>query len=447
MPRGFCFPSPAPTNDTEAFRRFHLSLLQAPKTPWPHLVDPEFPNYAWTQPYTRTWYVPTALPDQFFNHLLQRTLPLPYWVMVHHEMFHLLVDYSPAKVWARSVGGGIISWLADLFEQTEESWSPESERLWSSASNLNLWLDHIGERILLAEELLATAFSFVAVERNLDDLPHTIRKKRELSRLESDWVARQAALMGKVFTDFYYGDSHPGSGGFRHFARQLFFQLPEHIWKARGRVTIFLEPARSLRASGLEMPDSRTRCDQLLSHLATGGGIATALDWIEEEIRHEDYNADYANNEILEGYRYSDIFDEEAAVGFGFEFRTVMKRLARTYQHIFTSAGARSTTEPAMTYLWPVERHDQWFLYPFTTGSFDETYLGSLFLEAFRQQLASGTGFRCPLLGLSSGEHCLCSTEPLVKQRLQRLVRWAKEGHFGEGDWSEFPAPCGPGYI
>jgi hypothetical protein len=92
------------------------------------------------------------------------------------------------------------------------------------------------------------------------------------------------------------------------------------------------------------------------------------------------------------------------------------------------------------------ESYKGWFIIPFI----DDELKGSpvqrealamlLPLESFRQQLDEGKGICCPNY---TPERCMC--EIYWRESLWRLLQWAREGKFGDGEWRDLPpeGSCG----
>ena len=211
--RGFCFSNPYFREKEDLFEDLINTDPSAIYNPWPQLAHGNFIDEAAVQPIIRSFYVPMHLNDfldSVETPLFKAKTGLQCMIdhlTFSHELIHLELSFTPAKEWVRFCLSAAYENLLPIINSDE--WDG---KLASAYHRLVFWNDRISEsarRITLAEELIATAFSFNAVWKTIvndPNLPDTVKTDLLdcLNSLEALWVASQGEQLPE-FTDLYDG--------------------------------------------------------------------------------------------------------------------------------------------------------------------------------------------------------------------------------------------------
>ncbi len=470
---GFRFPSPFPQDTTDAFARFRSALSAGEcYNAWPKLADARRPDLAWSHPLLRCWYLPVvAYAAGGATRFRYQQSAVPVRVALLHEMVHaIFLETTPAKLIARITYASAMHALDGLLEANSPSWGPSTDDRWTDLREYARTLTTIAGNITLAEELLATSVSFASMRRASPQEGPT------LSELEQRWVTQLATTLEMDHAYFYalYEAFNTIAG--------IIICRGDTTRSAIARLGAFLEQAsvdlatlhsaRRLRQGGpidpdMRMPgvnDSATFCEQLAMAAKTMGDFPSLMKWVGQRTR-----ASAANRRWLQLWSLPTEEDSSQPYGryrdtvAGLSPQPTVTRLGKWAEEALEAArgawpwfAARTAAlAPTSTLLTPIHFGGAWYVFPAAvistatnqTESPELTqYLGALLLDAFRQQLEARKGVRCPLYALSLGSRgCLCKTRPWLRESVLRLAAWAKEGRFGEGDWSDVPGPCGQG--
>jgi hypothetical protein len=316
--RGFCFPSPTTQREHDGDFADFIAAHDI-YNPWPELVpsdDPSALRQAACQPLLRMRYVPTTDVAQLTLMTGNTTTnSLPLLLAQWHETYHLLLDFTPAKEWARvclayaHADCEILLGTATHAAEADED-SPllrqQASDAWQEVARMNAILEATARRIMLAEELLVSS---LAVERVLDLHRDSINRE-EFERwvsgvLDEQAVAVYAAIDGG-HADFarFHHEFRRLNAGFRRLARLI---LDDRDKAAKlSRLAIYLEPLEfldpqpdTLEASTgetendisifylVQPADSLPRCVRLIDFVerSESANLDDVLAWIEVDIQ------------------------------------------------------------------------------------------------------------------------------------------------------------------
>lgn len=424
--RGFCFPNPYSVNADEEIHRFFSADRSTIHNAWPELVDSQDFQFAWSNPIIQVWYFPTTKPEFLIDLFAKRELSVEFTLAALHESIHLALNFTPIKDAARLYLSESYHIIYELLKLPHDASKRRFSRLWSQFNVFSQELSNLAEMIMLPEELMATAYSFYALESVIGRREDKIR----LARLQDDTIANQNKIVGPDFERLF----------------EVFTKLARLTsWNDRsGRFTFsklatFLEPANR-DYSLLE------RCNSLVRAIASLDKRRQLANWVEGEIERRDdlqswgevvgFLLDYQLRSSTIKHLWSVVNGRKLNRN-GIITIPMAERVLRRYGDF-----RLKSDEYPHTIVFPRELGGIWYVNAEEGGRSVGEYSAMLFTESLRQQLSMRVGFRCPLAGPRSNGSCDCGTGSM-KDALLRLTHWAKEGRFGSGEWTDLPYPCG----
>jgi hypothetical protein len=175
----FSFPCAYTTQPNDAFERFLNADPQSVHDPFPQIAHRQDFSQPRTQPLVRIYYWPSTDP-------LNDVMKVRHGLKYGHEHGHINNDDTPAKRWARYLHGSRFQRMNTIL--WAETWDAEVAKSWDSLGEITRLISAIAKRICLAEELLATAESFVKTERVVSTLSGFAHCRKELGHLEEEAV-------------------------------------------------------------------------------------------------------------------------------------------------------------------------------------------------------------------------------------------------------------------
>jgi hypothetical protein len=397
-------------------------------SPWPELASDTRTSRC--QPLIRCIYLPTPYPDRFLHSFANGTSSITEWFALQHEYAHLRLNSTPIKEQARLYLGRIYDSLEELFRIPEDQWNEATEKSWANFLTMHTHLSDVYKRIYLAEELLATAFTFSTAE-----IIFRTKTRTEIS----DFEAYLVNSFRNQFVDFealYYGLK----GAFRLADNQHEKFLLILAWFG-----IFLQPI-DVEADAA----SKDRCKTLVDHVRSMKNCTQLLDWLERQICDPSFIQDWQAT-LLQSMRYSQNSENMRLLGeLSMANRLLIKKevsfedvvnLIREIPNQYSSWPHSGGTLLPQVFLYPKKRGNTQYIVPFNEAGNYNKYLPLLFLESIQQQLNTQSGIHCPFLLDDTEGDCACVPQPLLKQGIKRLARWAKEGRFGPGKWTDVVYP------
>lgn len=422
------FPSPAPIEVDPAFLALMKAEPERLHNPWPQLLDPENPRIAYAQPLVRACYVPIATPSTFIDSLACGEAPIEYWLLQAHELTHARLDFTPAKELMRYYLGKIYIAIAALLSDNRDEWNSHSDELWRTIVILNDHICEMARRLLLSDELIATAGGFLAAERAFPEL------RKSLQETEATWVEAQQQLIRWGFDESY-----------PEIKRMLAFTTTEEtsavVFQQLGiflqDIDIFFnDPPYPVSGSEMRVwkicrnAKELHSADDLLDHL--DGENRSARGPIESW----QYALELATS--ARGYRYLDSLWTLARGGRQSVQTGDALEASKETQEFYLGTDERQVREVWHLLLHPRERYGQWYLLA-DTREREADHAEVVGMDSIRQQLAARQGIRCPYFS-PDNDICQCDGSSW-KEGLQRLVRWAKEGRFRQSITKDEPDP------
>jgi hypothetical protein len=434
--------------------------------PWPELANPRGLGFGRANPWIRLIYLPNTTPVWLENDKLSLREQIRLWVGRVHEHIHVALDFTPVKEWVRVCLGLIYTSVGQLHDAAEFKWDHDTAAKWERFIALHEMLQVSVDRIRLAEELLATAFSFSAAAWRFAD-----EEARELLREEeTSWVRGQSAQLPEF--EALYFDRPEEEGGFRNLARLLTNDGPFPTSVVLGQLGVFLEAASLTGRFPLtqekqfwpEARASKDRCIELVAAARHQANPEDILRWVRERIIRDDLESWQVVLGTMAGLTQGQ--DVPAAQAL---WSLARGQQASRRKHFWRRQRGSWELERAFEvssqpWLWPEASSDwadvdwlqvllvprkvgpQWYITPIRmSGSLSSGYESLLVTEAFRQQLDQGVGIRCPVALFNTSDGLTCRCDATWKNRLQQLSAWACAGNFGteqQTNWSKLPFPC-----
>jgi hypothetical protein len=359
-----------------------------------------------------------------------------------HERWHMESDYTPAKRLAQYLEGSALQHVNILL--TAESWNKETANSWAKLRKL-VRLMAIGcDRIRLSEELLATAASFVKLEKGINERSDYDHWRRGLKCLEKACIEYYESV-----EDYVRGKFHSQFPDFRELYHGTIKKVMSWAVFDESRV---LEMLISIFLQGIHFNgkpenwtvNSHQQCKLLAKQVKGMDNPAQLSDWLKMMIQKENFyhSARWIEDKLAEDAR-----------------GTIVEAL---YKMIHEPQGEETTLtglEWVDHYIYPELMDTQWRIQPEVimrvgpSYSHISNYLETehvmivLKLEAILEQLIAGDGICCPYFRIDSNmnEACMCTLG--WRGSLSRLVQWGREGKFNHGrfilgHWKDLPQEC-----
>jgi hypothetical protein len=454
--KGFSFACPTLVNDKDEVFQFQ-KLLNVPKTdyskihnPFPQIAYSDNYNQACTNPLLYLWYRPTIdsrqIQDPLKSVLTQFYNPLTFG----HEFIHLALADTPAKRYARFI-------LANAYGHLHYMFIPERwyEDIWDELELANKELKAICEAITLSEELLALALS---VNNMVSSIPQYWHRYAENDGQDEERVKVSQTVMEileeKSINE--YQKLFPTSD-----IAELYYNSFKKIaaWNKLNNLVLhqvswYLQGIQS-KKPWYEVVDSHSRCKSLAEKVKGMENEAGLEDWITEAVSdHEITSSLLALGLLIAPLKLSGKEELTRGQRSWFEFTGKMGSCLWTLwqgsrppieNQTISEVLSTTTLKPPsiLIHLIPQESDKGWFIVP----RIDNRHKGTraqrqavkvlLPLESLRQQLDERKGFYCP--NYQPGK---CNCESTWREKLWRVLQWAREGRFGDGEWRDLPAEC-----
>jgi hypothetical protein len=386
--------------------------------PWPELAEEIWGSRC--QPLINTVYLPTHDPDRFLQSCANGTSSTDEWVLLMHEYAHLKLNSTPIKEVARLYLGRIYDSLEELLHCPTDQWSEAEAKSFERFRTMHMHLSEIFGRMTLVEELLTAAFAFTTAE-----VVFQTKSKKELSEFERDSVR----AFEKQFPDFqflYYG--------IKEVFRLAGNQQQKHLL-ILGWLGIFLQPTDIGTVAS-----SKERCKTLVDHVRPIENYTQLVGWLKGQIYNPSLIEDWQLILRL-SMQYSQKSKNMRLLGeMSMANRLLIKKevnyedvvnLVQEMPNQYSSWPNGGGTLLPQVFLCPMERGNTRYIVPFNPAGNYNKYLYLLFLEAVLEQVNSGRRILWPFPFDATKNDYSCVPQPLLKQRMKRLARWAKEGRFG----------------
>jgi hypothetical protein len=429
---GFSFLCASAANPDASLKAFLKADPQSVVDPFPLIARRKSFHQDRTNPLVKLHY--WALPN--LETVLENDLLNLYQAMRYgHERQHMDNDDTPAKRWAQYLEGAALQRVNEILMAA--TWDTEAAKSWSELRKINRQLATIASRIRFAEELLATAKSFVKMERLISTNPDFAHWQRRLGTVEDESVAYyEREELRPLFPDF----------------RTLYFgTIKKAIDWAAFDEPGFLAPFLRIFLQGLNISgepntwtvDSHQQCLLLAEQVKGMDSPSQLSDWLKEMIRNEDL--------YLSGLGFQEKLVDDAR-------GTIVEYLCHMIHKPQGENSDLSIPEWVHPYISPKLLGTQWHI---QLGAIiqveasdppDVSYIEStpvmiiLKLEALLEQLIAGDGICCPYYYYESNGYdaCICTSD--WKKSLMRLLQWGREGKFGPGGtWRDLPPECSCG--
>jgi len=435
--RAFRFPCAylnAPEHTDPEFDRFEAAGLPY-CNPFPQLADPSNLRKAWSQPLVRAFYQPTTRFGEL-NDDWPHSLDLNQRVALHHEHQHMSLDFTPAKELARVLLARIYQMLLSLPRITGPAWDYRAVAWWDSFERLHDTLVDTAERIALAEELIASVFSFddlkillASDQARLDEFEKSVLQQQADS-IDANFPREGRESLGDLYCKWY--KSFQKLAGLTQSSSDLSYIT------VRARLSIYLEAVHIDRGIPAAL-DSRVRCEKLsnaVENMHSGDQLVT---WLEHEGRApDDVNGWLSVLETqMDLCRSSRLMNVLWAAARGQELSRRRTKVtgpiiqARYWDWTWTGFAEKGWW-PYLRIV-PEEEEGRWHLNArgFSGPPWDSKqrrlYQQLFLLESLRQQLDAGTGIQCSMMRGTGA--CSCASGwPLGREIISRLTRWARDG-------------------
>jgi hypothetical protein len=388
--------------------------------PWPELADDIWSSRC--QPLINVVYLPTHHPDRYLQSCANGTSSTDEWTMLIHEYAHLSLNSTPLKEVARLYLGLIYDSLEELLCNPTDRWSEATAKSLEHFRMMHLHVSEIFKRMTLTEELLTTAFTFTTAE-----VVFQTKFKEELSELEGDSIGAFEQLF-PGFQILYYG--------IKEVFRLACNQQQKHLL-ILGWLGIFLQPI------DIDTDiSSAERCKTLVDHVRPMKNYKQLLEWLECQICDPSLIEDWQTILRL-SMRYSQKSENMRPLGELSMANSLLIKKEVNFEdvvNLIREIPKRDKLLPQV-FLYPKKHGNAQYVVPFNKAGNYNRYLRLLFLESVRQQINEGTGILCPFLSNDTESSYSCIPQPLLKQGIKRLARWAMEGRFGPGEWTDVVFP------
>ena len=427
MSSGFSFACPHLARKDTVFRRFLDAAPEDISNPWPELAGLISYEQARSQPLFRVIYVPTAQLDQYGSTLDKE-------IERQHELFHIQLDFSPAKVWARALLMPGYYNLGSIMEA--EDWNSEQQNAWETLGKLNDQLRELFASSSLSEELLVTAFSFDAAQYKLNIAPASLKPIEE--RHIAYYVEGFRSLDCDIEALYYKT-----------------FKKLAHWMGEEGRpnnlpllVSAFLQGISLGSEDKLEVVDSNERCNLLHENIQNIKESVQLVDWLSNATPTEEIEAQLAAQGTLLSFTAMDEWPWGQLIWIVARGKRAPQTLrAQVIRNPLKAVGKLRIVPPLRTscLLFIEELSEKWYIRRWVIEGQRKRLLADsivqlLALDSIRQQLLKGSGgLCCPHY---TPGRCVCQSTS-SRQLMARLSQWAKEGKFGRWEnWKDLPQEC-----
>jgi hypothetical protein len=203
-----------------------------------------------------------------------------------------------------------------------------------------------------------------------------------------------------------------------------------------------------------EVVDGYSRCKNLAEKVKDMKNDAELEDWIARAVSEDEVDLAFSARAILignlnESYKYTGSWAVFRCTVGEYLWTLWQGSLPPIWDHTPQEIARMATLNPPsiLIRLIPHETDEGWFIYP----RVGDIYMGTLaqahaarellLLEAIRQQLDERKGIYCPNY-MPGRCQCKLSYKLSWRKALWRLLQWAREGRFGDGDWRDLPPEC-----
>ena len=203
-----------------------------------------------------------------------------------------------------------------------------------------------------------------------------------------------------------------------------------------------------------EAVDSANRCRLFANAAKSMNNHKDLLEWVTHSINDQDKEAWNVSIQLITlGCSKSTSMRDLWLVSHGGRYPNVppvnFEKVAETIRNRYWnwSGYMNSNKQSTCTFLTPIKSNGTWYIAPILldvppANDTDVASLHLIELEAFRQQLDERVGIKCPVMAMDRGNRCMC--KPLFPDRPSpvNLDKWAQEGRFGDGEWTELTCRC-----
>jgi len=452
MVQGFTFPCANLDQFDDASERFFDANPNDIYNPFPQTVRRNNLRQARTQPLVRIRYEPCPSDNLWPRGAFDFKKPNKLLEFIH-ELEHIDRDDTPAKSWARYIQGRRFRNLDYLL--WAETWDTKVAQAWSYLCDNYKALSSIASRIVLSEELLATAYSFLKTEVFVkDSSPKFDQWQASIKDFEEAYIDYYTKLFGDVRT-LYFETIKKVMTWIEYAEDSLTSRLLD-IW------TRFFLQGLNINGEPEDcVLDSRQQCLLLAEFVKEIDSPAQYLAWIQKNGTMDQMIS------LFLAYEIQDQLGKESR-DTAAETLWEVSRARITRKGQLVRAPKRFNQKEIYfpdrdrpnIVLYPRLLGTHWYIQPGVLLLKEPSYIkyvmsgsvmGTLKLEALLEQLEERDGICCPYYRFSADRFSsdipqACRCYPEWKTALVRILQWAREGKFGPGGtWRDLPPECSSG--